>query len=269
MRGVEPLHQSGRAIIVYIPQTRNHSRNAGDQEGLRQTAKGLVAPLVAKPCTTTRENDQSRSLRLQVVDLLGMKRAVAGDPVGIFQLRGSGVTLFGQHDRGEHRGLLIAQRVRGQMDDLVFANLFGEDAFGGLPSGEDQAMRVEGLDAFKLLLRGGQGLEFGETLLIEARVAEAEKRLRFALLFAKGEVDGARKHTRARVDDEREILDQIALRFRRDQRGERQILQHAVRRDAEREVPIETLAYRRDQQLIKFGRLVVELIEWRARPKRF
>src|SRR5262245_50793622 len=98
------------------------------------------------------------------------------------------------------------------MDDLVLAYLLDESAFGGLPPLEDQAMWVESLDAFKLLFRVGEGLKSGEPLLIEARIAEAEKRLRLALLFAVGEVDGAREHARARIDDEREILDQVSLR---------------------------------------------------------
>jgi len=63
------------------------------------------------------------------------------------------------------------------MDDLVLADLFDESAFCGLPSVEGQTMWIERLDAFKLLLRGGQRLKSWKTLLIEARIAEAEKRL--------------------------------------------------------------------------------------------
>ena len=134
------------------------------------------ARLVAESSAATREDDQSRSLWLQVVDLLGLQRAVEGDPAGVSSLRGglsAEMTFFGQHDSGEHRGLLITERVRGQMDDLILAYLVDERAFGGLPPAENQAMRVEGLDSFKLIFRGRQGLEFRKPLLIEAGIVDA------------------------------------------------------------------------------------------------
>src|SRR5262245_6292307 len=155
------------------------------------------------------------------------------------------------------------------MNDLIFAYIFEERAFSRLSPVEDQAMWIEGLNAFKLLLRCGQGLKPGEALLIEARIAETEKRRRRAPLLAKCEVESASKDARARVDDQGEILDQIAIRFRRNQRRKRQILQHAIRRDAEGEVLIEMWPYRGDQQPIQLGRLAVELFEWRARAQRF
>src|SRR5262245_18757746 len=145
MRGVEFLHQSGRAIVIYVPKTGHHRRDARDQERSRQTAQRLVAPLVAKPRTTARENHQPRSLRLEAVNVLGLERGVKGYSIGRFRRCGgprSELRLVGQRDRGEHRGLLIAQRVGGQMDDLVFAYLFDERAFGGLPPVEDQAMWI-------------------------------------------------------------------------------------------------------------------------------
>src|SRR5215475_4090166 len=253
MSGVELLHQPGRAFVIYVPQACYYSRDAGHQESLRQTAQSLIASLVTKTRAAARENDQARSFRLQAVDLVSLKRAVEGDPIRSLFIRG-GMTFVSQHDRGEHRGLVIAQRVRGQMDDLIIADLLDERAFGSLPPVQYHALRVVGLDVFKLLLRRWQETEFGEKLLIETRVAETEKRLRFALRFALGVVEGAGKHTRARVGDECEILDQVAFRFRRDQRGERQILQHAVRRNAECEVLIELSLDRRDQQFVQIGR---------------
>src|SRR5215510_15840278 len=159
--------------------------------------------------------------------------------------------------------------MRSQVDDLVTSYLFDERALGSLLPAQNHPLRIERQDAFKLLLRRRQVIEFWEAFTIETGIAESEKRLRFALLLASRKVEGMRKHARARIHDEREILDQVAIRTRRYQRRERQILQRAVRRDAEREVLIESFAYRRDQQLIKIRRLAVELFERRARTKRF
>src|SRR5262245_65775329 len=105
MRDVEFLHQSGRAIVIYVPKTGHNRRDACDQKRLRQTAQRLVAPLVAEPRTTAGENYQPRSLRLEVVNLLGLERAVEGYSIGRYRRRGGPriePRLVGQHDRGEH-----------------------------------------------------------------------------------------------------------------------------------------------------------------------
>src|SRR5690348_15893616 len=88
MRHVELLHQPGRAIVIYIPQARHHSRDAGDQKRLRQTAQRLVALLITDARATTGEDDQPRSRRFQVINLLALKRAVEDDAGVFLSLRG-------------------------------------------------------------------------------------------------------------------------------------------------------------------------------------
>src|SRR5262245_7095306 len=174
MSGVELLHQTSCAFVVYVPQACDYGRDPGHQESLRQTAQRFVARLLAKTRATARENDQARSLRLQSVDLVSPERAVVCDLIRMFFLRGGlrgRMTFVRQHDRGEHRGLFIAHRVRGQMDDLIISYLPGERAFGSLLPVQDQAPGVEGLNVFELLVRRRQGWEFREGLLIETRVA--------------------------------------------------------------------------------------------------
>src|SRR5262245_59955911 len=98
------------------------------------------------------------------------------------------------------------------------------------------------------MFRRRQLIQFGITLLMETGISEPEERFRSGLLFAAGNFNGPHKNTCARIDDNREILDQVALRLRREKRSERYILQNHIRHDAERAVSIEVLADRRNQQ---------------------
>src|SRR5215471_17357522 len=114
MREVEPLHQSSRAIVLHVPEARYHGRDAGHEKCLRQPAERFVGTIVSKARATTREHDQSSSLRLQIVDLLNLERAVEGYPIGIrslLSLVGIGMIFSGQHNRGDVRGLLTVQRM--------------------------------------------------------------------------------------------------------------------------------------------------------------